>query len=398
MNIAVGTVASATALASSSALAPAMPATPDPIFALIEQHRVAYAAVCAAVGATDAAAGQYGWDAPEVKPLEEAQTAVTHAMMKIEGEIPGTAPTTLPGVLAIMRYRREFATKPGARYDLFEAKGADEVWLATIEQSIAAIAGEPAPSPSIAVTVEPDPIFAAIEANRKADVDFIRLCDLEGELEEKGIELVSAPDDHRTPEMAATVDASIKSRELLAKTAPTTLAGLVAYIDYVRDWSRTEFLFDGAPGESKDFLESLQRSVHNIRGLRPIQTPHAVTSASADAELLALKPDLELIIRDYAALQAVDDWAEVDPDLKRWSALHDRMHPLVDRIMTHRPKTLAGLGVLTRAASLSYDDFDRENDNESKQGDLISAVCSFCGVEPVVADHEDEETNDEAVS
>jgi hypothetical protein len=122
----------------------------------------------------------------------------------------------------------------------------------------------------------------------------------------------------------------------------------------------------------------------------------ALTDPAADAELLALRPELELIILDYAALQAADDW-ETDPDLKRWIVLHDRMHPLVDRIMSHRPKTLAGLGMITRAASLSYDDFDQQNDSESRQGDLISAVCTFCGVEPVITDHEDEET-DEAVS
>jgi hypothetical protein len=39
MNIAVGTLASATALASSSAVASAMPAAPDPIFAAIEIDR-----------------------------------------------------------------------------------------------------------------------------------------------------------------------------------------------------------------------------------------------------------------------------------------------------------------------------------------------------------------------
>jgi hypothetical protein len=119
------------------------------------------------------------------------------------------------------------------------------------------------------------------------------------------------------------------------------------------------------------------------------------TDASADAELLALRPELELIIRDYTALKVADDWEVVDPDLERWNALHDRMHPLVNRIMSHRPKTLAGLGMITRAASLSYDDFDRENDSESRQGDLISAVCTFCGVEPVITGGE---ADDGAVS
>jgi hypothetical protein len=120
----------------------------------------------------------------------------------------------------------------------------------------------------------------------------------------------------------------------------------------------------------------------------------ALTDPSADAELLALSPELELIIRDYSALQSADDWAEVDPDLERWSVMHDRMHPLVDRIMNHRPKTIAGLGMLMRAASLSYDDYERHNDGGNRHGNLISAVCAFCGIEAVATDHEAEEAED----
>jgi hypothetical protein len=141
--------------------------------------------------------------------------------------------------------------------------------------------------------------------------------------------------------------------------------------------------YDAISPKAKDFLREM--------ALRD--------DTSADAELLALRPELELIIRDYVALQAVDDWAEVDPDLERWSMLHDRMHPLVDRIMSHRPKTLAGLGMMTRAASLSYDDYERENDGgENRHGNLISAVCPFCSVEPIITDHEDEAADGEVVS
>jgi hypothetical protein len=245
---------------------------------------------------------------------------------------------------------------------------------------LAGIATAPAlASPALTLT-GPDPIFAAIETNRKAEANSLRLAKLEDGFQP---ELEVAID--------AAVDAAIDTRRSLAATVPTTPAGLCAYLDYLRSWSPDDFLFDGS-SESRDFLESLHRAVHGMSGLRPMRTaPHAVAETSTDAELLALRPQLELMIRDYAALQAVDDW-EADPDLKRWDALHDRMHPLVDRIMSHRPKTLAGLGMFMRAASLSYDDYERENDRgEERHGNLISAVCTFCGIEQVTTDHDDED-------
>jgi hypothetical protein len=128
----------------------AIAAEPDPIFALIEQHRAAYAAVCVAVNATDAAFEKHGrnWLAPEIDPFQEAQSAATHEMVAAEIALAQTAPTTLVGVLAVMRYRREL-DKEGASHDLFPDKGSaadprHEItsWLAVIEQSIAAIAGE----------------------------------------------------------------------------------------------------------------------------------------------------------------------------------------------------------------------------------------------------------------
>jgi hypothetical protein len=127
-------------------------APPDPIFALIEKHRAAFAAVPVAMNATDAASERYGWGAPEMEPFERAQSAATHKMTEAELALAQTAPTTLQGILAIMRYRRELdtVTLDGLDgYDLFTGKGdaADprhEItsWLAVIEQSIAAIAGE----------------------------------------------------------------------------------------------------------------------------------------------------------------------------------------------------------------------------------------------------------------
>jgi hypothetical protein len=54
------------------------------------------------------------------------------------------------------------------------------------------------------------------------------------------------------------VHANIEAPECLAKTAPTTLAGLVEYVDYLRDRSSYKLVFDGDE-EIPAFLELLHR-------------------------------------------------------------------------------------------------------------------------------------------
>jgi hypothetical protein len=92
-----------------------------------------------------------------------------------------------------------------------------------------ALAAVPA-IPALAST-EADPIFAALEKYRASSAAFFARCSYENRLEESGDEygeLLSAPGDYRTPEMVALVTADIADREALARTAPTTHAGLVA--------------------------------------------------------------------------------------------------------------------------------------------------------------------------
>jgi hypothetical protein len=91
-----------------------------------------------------------------------------------------------------------------------------------------------------------DPIFAAIEKYRAAD---------------------KAP-----PETTAAVNALIAARAELAKTAPTTLAGILAYLDYVLSESDKidDFLFvtggmdPNKDDEARNFLRSLSRAVRQI--------------------------------------------------------------------------------------------------------------------------------------
>jgi hypothetical protein len=105
---------------------------PDPIFALIEQHREAH-------------------DVRERCDDGKELDAVNEAAWAIEQELARTRPTTLAGILAIMRYERELSDQPlKYGYDIFDFENREDepprltirTWLITIEQSIVAIAGE----------------------------------------------------------------------------------------------------------------------------------------------------------------------------------------------------------------------------------------------------------------
>jgi hypothetical protein len=105
------------------------PAAREPIFALIEQHRIAQAECTVAADDDDNAATEAKW-------------VIENALARIQ-------PTTLAGILAIMQYERELSDRPlEFSYDLFdfESRHAEpprltiRTWLTTIEQSIAAIA------------------------------------------------------------------------------------------------------------------------------------------------------------------------------------------------------------------------------------------------------------------
>jgi hypothetical protein len=58
-------------------------------------------------------------------------------------------------------------------------------------------------------------------------------CDYENELEERERKLAPASDDWRKPEMVAVVTAERAARAELARLAPATLPGMIAYLDYV---------------------------------------------------------------------------------------------------------------------------------------------------------------------
>jgi hypothetical protein len=102
----------------------------DPVFAAIEQHRTAHRAV---------------EDGPAEPPSD-----LTDALYEQSCRLGDTTPTSLAGVIAILRYRREVTA---AAYDLFPGDGgaghprADmENWLAVIERALTRIAGQLTPA------------------------------------------------------------------------------------------------------------------------------------------------------------------------------------------------------------------------------------------------------------
>lgn len=123
----VTSAAALPALAVPVAAAAAIPAQPDPIFALIDRHQIAFEAAEAVDG-----------NIPEDLADEAYQFAVQLAITK---------PTTLAGVIGILRYQREIAENyPG--YSLFAGEGeaADprcnmSEWLTLIEEALEDIAG-----------------------------------------------------------------------------------------------------------------------------------------------------------------------------------------------------------------------------------------------------------------
>ena len=131
---------------------------------------------------------------------------------------------------------------------------------AIIAGAAAAVAATTTPV-NAAPSADADPIFAAILRYRDARRAFFARAKLEDEMceAEAGIKLVPAPDDYRTPDMVAAVNASRATRAELANTAPTTLAGLTTLLDFVVAESFDEMMFDG-DDEIRDFVRSLARS------------------------------------------------------------------------------------------------------------------------------------------
>jgi hypothetical protein len=128
-------------------------------------------------------------------------------------------------------------------------------------------------APAIATSVN-DPIFTTIEAYQRTETAFVARAFFEDQLPDPDREaLVPVPDDGRTPEMVAAVDAAVAARVHLADTAPTTIAGLAAFLTFVNDESERlgEPLFESEgfgekyrDSEMATFLRSIARSAQAL--------------------------------------------------------------------------------------------------------------------------------------
>ena len=61
------------------------------------------------------------------------------------------------------------------------------------------------------------------------------------------------------------------------------------------------------------------------------------------------------------------------------------MWPLLDKITSHKPQTVAGRAVLTRASTLYHSElWDDGVEENGKHREFLEAACAFLGVNPVL--------------
>jgi hypothetical protein len=60
------------------------------------------------------------------------------------------------------------------------------------------------------------------------------------------------------------------------------------------------------------------------------------------------------------------------------------MWPLLDKIFSHKPQTVAGLAVLARASTLYHSElWDDGVEEDGKHREFLETACAFLGVNPV---------------
>jgi hypothetical protein len=174
-------------------------------------------------------------------------------------------------------------------------------------------------------------------------------------------------------------------------------------------------------------------AVPAVAGLSAAIPALASAADSPDAQLLALRAELDRICEQWLTQRALDDedsaifearvfaatgiayrdapamteenrdtgyWAvrdkvieenprhdDPDPDLTEWDQIHDRMFPLVDKILAYKAQAVAGLAVQAQAMALCHPElWDEDNGNseeDCRHRLFIEAVCAFVGVKPV---------------
>lgn len=100
-------IASAVALPTAVGIPTTAAASDDPVFALIEAKRAADVAHGDAIDVQDDADARYGHDSQQAWDADEACEEACHGAMDAAWQLAVTAPTTLAGVAAILRFANQ---------------------------------------------------------------------------------------------------------------------------------------------------------------------------------------------------------------------------------------------------------------------------------------------------
>lgn len=297
----------------------------DPIFAAIRKHADARAVFSATVNPQDTAwVRQNGGDTSDeaMAPARAAYEAACAAEMQAWGALFETQPTTLPGVLALLRHCQAWAPSNDGQAD---APAMEDVF-GFIADSLEAVAAAASPE----VTGHPcesDPVFAAIAASQQAED---AMAAFDNDPEASRAQNASEIEDQLSGAQGAAFKAVLA-------TTPTTTAGLRALVEYTKkqnelilgdDW-RSKALQDdfgdvylslvaaiealhGTPAERDEPV-----TVENAASLSfqaytfdmPLRSPqewageftmHAIAMHIGDKTLRMTKPELMAFVRDAA--------------------------------------------------------------------------------------------------
>jgi hypothetical protein len=298
MNIALGTVASATALASSSILAPAMRPTPDPIFPVLEVHGRAWAEVeasIAAMGAIEDSLGDDGADHARISASKQsgeyllsheeidqyvdrgpwpARGAIAKRRAKLHAEFDAeaarlesiaeasglkaarareaaawvdwrrqvcvavaTVPTTAPGVAAFVDFMREqiFCERGSLSEEI------DNRALQTLSEATKRLAGGAASSSELpstaAAAAPPSAEIARVVRDHQAALAILdKLLDEQGTYEKSGVRAAGGETDDRLDEKVNEASrAEMDAAWNVISIVPKTATGLAALLRYVRE-------------------------------------------------------------------------------------------------------------------------------------------------------------------
>jgi hypothetical protein len=77
-----------------------------------------------------------------------------------------------------------------------------------------------------------------------------------------------------------------------------------------------------------------------------------------------------------------------DPELEKWTEIHNRLFPLCEKILSMRAHTLEGLAVQTNAIGLAAAELwdpgmNQDDDKPNHERMFVEAVCAFLGITPV---------------